>query len=133
MTQEQLLNFCKSQNWSAKIERNSTPKDDFWRSKYDHYIILHNIGIHHYVATIPFEINKSTKEVIIDSMTFNGGITDDEFSGKTYDADARLQADIAICDFIKNSVEKHKKYLSQEAKSTITKLQNKIERLKLFI
>ena len=126
MTEKQLLDFCKAQKWSARVER----IEENFRSRLRIYnfIILNDIGIHDTRATISIEIDESTKEVTIDNgITFYGGVKKEDVLGKTYDA--RLQNDIEICNFLKNSVEAHKKFLSRSAKSTIIKLQNKIEQL----
>lgn len=136
MTKEQLLDFCKSQNWSTKIE---IYEENFCRLRIDRFLIISDIGIHNTRAYISFEIDESTKEVTInDGITFYDGINPENVSGKTYYA--RPKNDIEICDFIKNSVERHKKFSSRLAQSRITKLQNKIEqlqneieRIKLFI
>lgn len=124
MTEKQLLDFCKSQNWSAKIERMVVNK-----IRAENFICLKDIGIYNTGAYISFDIDKSTEEITINHITFYGGIKDG--SGKTYYV--RLQSEKEICDFIKNSIKKYKNVLSRSAKSTITKLQSKIERLKLFI
>lgn len=135
MTKEQLLDFCKSQNWSTEIE---IYEENFRRLRIDRFLIISDIGIHNARANIPFEIDKSTEEITINSITFYDGINPENVSGKTYYAHPKN--DIEICDFIKNSVERHKKFSSRLAQSTITKLQNKIEqlqneieRIKLFI
>lgn len=136
MTKEQLLDFCKSQNWSTKIE---IYEENFCRLRIDRFLIISDIGIHNTIANMSFEIDESTKEVTInDGITFYDGINPENVSGKTYYA--RPKNDIEICDFIKNSVERHKKFSSHLAQSRITKLQNKIEqlqneieRIKLFI
>lgn len=124
MTEKQLLDFCKSQNWSAKIERMVVNK-----IRTENFICLKDIGIYNTGAYISFDIDKSSEEITINHITFYGGIKDG--SGKTYYV--RLQSEKEICDFIKNSIKKYKNVLSRSAKSTITKLQSKIERLKLFI
>lgn len=124
MTEKQLLDFCKSQNWSTKLDGTVVTKS--WTRN---FIRIKDIGIRNTVATISYEINESTKEITFSNITFYGGIKDG--SGKTYYE--RPENDTEICDFIKNSIEKYKNVLSRSAKSTITKLQSKIERLKLFI
>ena len=135
MTIEQLLDFCKSQNWSTEIE---IYEENFRRLRIDRFLIISDIGIHNARVNIWFEINESTKEITFSNITFYDGLNPENVSGKTYYAHPKN--DTEIYDFIKNSVEKHKKFLSQKAKSTITKLQNKIEqlqneieRIKLFI
>lgn len=124
MTEEQLLDFCNAQNWSAKIERMVVTK-----SGTENFIRLKDIGIYNTIANISFEIDKSTEEITINTISFYGGIKDG--SGKTYYV--HLQSDIAICDFIKKTIKTYKNVLARSAKSTITKLQSKIERLKLFM
>ena len=124
MTEKQLLDFCKDQNWSARIERMVVNK-----IRTENFICLKDIGIYNTSAYISFDIDKSTEEITINHITFYGGIKDG--SGKTYYV--RLQSEKEICDFIKNSIKKYKNVLSRSAKSTITKLQSKVERLKSFI
>lgn len=124
MTEKQLLDFCKSQNWSAKLDGTVVTKS--WTRN---FIRIKDIGIRNTVATISFEINESTKEITFSNITFYGGITNK--SGKTYYACP--ENDTEICDFIKDSIKQYKNVLARSAQSTITKLQNKIERLKLFI
>ena len=124
MTEKQLLDFCKSQNWSTKLDGTVVTKS--WTRN---FIQIKDIGIRNTVAAISYEINESTKEITFSNITFYGGITSG--SGKTYYA--RPENDIEICDFIKSSIKQYKNVLSRSAKSTITKLQSKIERLKLFI
>ena len=62
MTKEQLLDFCKSQNWSTKIE---IYEENFCRLRIDRFLIISDIGIHNTRAYISFEIDESTKEVTI--------------------------------------------------------------------
>ena len=131
MTEKQLLDFCKSQNWSTKLDGTVVTKS--WTRN---FIRIKDIGIRNTVVTISYEINESTKEITFSNITFYGGITDG--SGKTYYAHPKN--DTEMCDFIIKSVERYKKFSSRLTHSTITKLQNKIEqlqneieRIKLFI
>ena len=131
MTEKQLLDFCKAQNWSARIERMVVNK-----TRTENFICLKEIGIYNTGAYISFDIDKSTEEITINHITFYGGIKDG--SGKTYYAHPKN--DTEMCDFIIKSVERYKKFSSRLTQSTITKLQNKIEqlqneieRIKLFI